>query len=190
MIAAERRVAAAFNRAGEAKAAQLPRLILNANTAVIESDILQLKEDFDSPTGGVGANLIAPIYKGGALRTQVRIRTIEQKEAVAAYARQALRALGDIESALAAGQNLAERETVLRQVLQDSERALALVESSYRIGAGDLRAVEQQQLGVQAARLALLRVQSEQLSQRANLHLALGGSFQPAAVAHNVAATR
>jgi outer membrane protein TolC len=90
MLAAERRVASAFNRVGEAKAARLPRLILNANVAAIDSDILQLKEDFDNPTGGVGAKLIAPIYQGGALKTQVTIRTLEQQEAVAEYARLAL----------------------------------------------------------------------------------------------------
>ena len=39
--------------------------------------------------------------------------------------------------------------------------------------------MQQQQLNVNSARLALLRVQSEQLAQRANLHLALGGSFEP-----------
>ncbi len=178
MVAAERRVAAAFNRVGEAKAAQLPRLILNANVAAIKSDILQLKSDFDNPTGGVGAKLIAPIYQGGALKAQVRIRTLEQKEAVAAYARQALQALGDVENALASGQTLAERELLLRRVLTDSERAQALAQTSYRVGRGDLRAVQQQQLSVLAARLALLRVHSEQLAQRVNLHLALGGSFE------------
>jgi outer membrane protein TolC len=92
LIAAERRVAAAFNRVGEAKAAQLPRLNLNANIAAISSDILQLREDFDNPTGGLGANLLAPIYQGGALKTQVEIRTLEQKQALAEYARLALRA--------------------------------------------------------------------------------------------------
>ena len=178
MIAAERRVAAAFNRVGEARAAQLPRIILNANVATIESDILQLKEDFDNPTGGAGAKLIAPIYQGGALKTQVKIRTLDQKEAVAQYARQALRALGDVENSLAASQALAGREPVLRQALADSERALVLLETSYRVGVADLRAVQQQQLSVHAARLALLRVQSEQLAQRVNLHLALGGSFE------------
>lgn len=177
MVAAERRVAAAFNRVGEARAAQLPRLILNANVAAINSEIVQLKDDFDNPTGGVGAKLIAPIYQGGALKTQVRIRTLEQKQAVASYAGQALKALGDVENVLAAGQTLVERERVLRQVLTDSERALALAQTSYRVGRGDLRAVQQQQLGVHAARLTLLRVQSEQLAQRVNLHLALGGSF-------------
>jgi len=178
MIAAERRVAAAFNRVGEAKAAQLPRVILNANIAAISSEILVLKKDFENPTGGAGAKLIAPIYQGGALKSQVRIRTLEQKEAVAQYAQLALRALGDVENSLAAGQSLTGREQVLRQVLADNTRALNLAQTSYRVGRGDLRAVQQQQLNVHAARLALLRVESEQLTQRVNLHLALGGSFE------------
>lgn len=177
LVAAERRVAAAFNRVGEAKAAQLPRLILNANLAAIDSDILQLKTDFENPTGGAGARLIAPLYQGGALKTQVRIRTAEQKEAVAQYARLALRALNDVESALAASQALADREPVLRQVVADSERVLTLLEARYRVGMGDLRAVQQQQLSLGAARVALLRVRGEQLAQRVDLHLALGGSF-------------
>jgi len=178
MIAAERRVAAAFNRVGEAKAARLPRLILNANVAVIESDILQLKDDFENPTGGIGLKLIAPIYDGGALKTQAVIRTLEQQEAIAQYARMALRALGDVEGALAAGQTLAERETMLRQVLADHQRVLELANTNYRVGSGDLRAVQQQQVSVNAAQLSLLRVQCEQLAQRINLHLSLGGSFE------------
>jgi outer membrane protein TolC len=40
--------------------------------------------------------------------------------------------------------------------------------------------VQQQQLSVYAARLGLLRVQSEQLSQRVNLHLVLGGGWMEA----------
>ena len=182
MVAAERRVAASFNRVGEAKAARLPRIILNASVAAIQSDILELKSDFENPTFGVGARLIAPIYDGGALKTQVEIRTIEQKEAVAQYARLALRALGDVENALAAGQTLAERDQLLQRTVADNQRALALAQTSFRVGKGDMRAVQQQQLNVHSARLALLRVQSEQLAQRTNLYLALGGSFENASV--------
>ena len=178
LIAADRRVAAAFNRVGEAKSTRLPRFILNANVAAIESDILELKDDFENPTGGVGLKLIAPIYQGGALDTQVVIRTLEQKEAVAQYARLALRALGDVENALATGKTLTERDQILQRTVSYNQRALELAQTSYRVGRADLRAVQQQQLGVYAARLALLRVESEQLSQRVNLHLALGGSFQ------------
>jgi NodT family efflux transporter outer membrane factor (OMF) lipoprotein len=177
LVAAERRVAAAFHRVGEAKAARLPRIFLNANVAVIESNILSLKEDFANPTGGAGAKLLAPLYDSGALKTQVEIRTLEQKEAVASYASMALRALADVENALAAGTTLKERHTLLRRTVTDNERALELAQTSYRVGKGDLRAVQQQQLSLHSARLALLRVQSEELSQRVNLHLALGGSF-------------
>src|SRR6185436_9945221 len=178
LVAAERRVAAAFNRVGEAKAAQLPRIILNVSGGAINSEVVQLKSDFENPTGGAGARLIAPIYQGGALKAQVLIRTAEQKQAVAEYGRMALRALGDVESALAASQSLAEREPILRQTLADNQRALELTQEAYRVGRGDLRAVQQQQLSVHTAHLALLRVQSEELTQRVNLHLALGGGWE------------
>lgn len=178
MVAAERRVAAAFNRVGEAKAARLPRIILNANIAAIESDILQLKDDFTNPTGGVGARLIAPIYQGGALDTQVEIRTLEQKEAVAAYAAMALRALGEVETALASAQSLIERREALERVSVDAGRTLEHAQTQYRVGKGDLRAVQQQQLSLSTAELALLHIRAEQLAQRAALHLAIGGSFE------------
>jgi NodT family efflux transporter outer membrane factor (OMF) lipoprotein len=180
LVAAERRVAAAFHRVGESKAALLPSLSLNASAAHLQSDVLQLKEDFSNPTAGAGARLVAPIYRGGALVSQVQIRTAEQKTAVADYARMALRAIGEVENALAAGQTLKEREGILRQVVLENERSLVLADQNYRTGSQDLRSVLQQQVAVQNSRLALLRVQSEQLSQRVNLHLALGGGFETA----------
>jgi len=180
MVAAERRVAAAFDRVGEAKAARLPRISLNASVADISSEVLQLKTDYENPSSGVGGRIVAPIYQGGALDTQVEIRTIEQKEAVAQYARMALSAIGDVENALAAEQTLAERVQLLQRIVADNQRALDLVQTSYRVGKTDLRSVEQQQLNLFAARLALLGVQSDQLRQRVNLHLALGGSFESA----------
>jgi len=139
-----------------------------------------MQYDFDSPTGGAGAKLIAPVYRGGELQTQVEIRTLEQKEAVADYARMAIRALGDVENSLAASEALADRKALLEQALTDNQRVLELTNTSYRVGRADLRAVQQQQINLHSARQALLRVQSDQLSERTNLHLALGGSFEPA----------
>ena len=180
LVAAERRVAAAFNRVGEAKAARLPTLTLNASAAWMTSEIIELKENYKNPTKGAGARLIAPVYRGGELVTQVEIRTLEQKEAVAAYAASALKALGDVENALAAGGNLSERESLLQRAVADNRRALDLVETSYKTGKADMRAVQQQLLDLQSARLSLLRVRSEELAQRVNLHLALGGNFETA----------
>src|SRR6185436_2788132 len=120
----------------------------------------------------------APIFLGGALQAQVEARTAEQKQALAEYGRVGARAFGEVESALAASAALEEREAILRDLVSENTRALDFANQRYRVGAGDLRAVQQQSLALSAARTALLRVQSERLVQRVNLHVALGGSFE------------
>ena len=112
VIAAERRVAAAFDRVGEARAAQLPRISLTAGGSSVSSDLIELK-DTSNPIWSFGGNLIAPLYQGGALRAQVEIRSAEQKQAVAEYARTGQRAFGEVENALAAENALRERDAIL-----------------------------------------------------------------------------
>jgi outer membrane protein, multidrug efflux system len=177
IVAGERRIAAAFNRVHEAKAARLPAISLTTGVSAITSDLLVLVEH-DNPVWNYGATLLAPIFKGGALKTQVEIRTAEQKQAVAEYARVALQAFSEVENALASEIAAREREQILAQTVSDTERALQVVQSQYKVGSTDLRFVSQRQLALNAARSALIRVQSEQRVQRVNLHLALGGSFE------------
>jgi multidrug efflux system outer membrane protein len=179
VIAAERRVAAAFRRIEEAKAARLPRISLTAALTSISSDLFVLK-DRDNPVWSAGASISQPLYLGGALQSQVEIRTAEQKQAIAEYGRVGARAFGEVENALSSAFTLDEREAILTQLVADNSRALELANVRYRVGAGDLRAVQQQSLALHAARTALLRVQAERLLQRVNLHLALGGSFEAA----------
>jgi NodT family efflux transporter outer membrane factor (OMF) lipoprotein len=182
VVAAERRVAVAFYRTEEAKAARLPRISLTAAVTTISSELFVL-QDRNDPVWSAGASLLAPIYLGGALQSQVEIRTVEQKQAMAEYGRVGARAFGEVESALSSAFTLEERTTILARAVAENERALELANVRYRVGSGDLRAVQQQQIAVYAARTAMLRVQSEQLVQRVNLHLALGGNFETPAVA-------
>ena len=182
VVAAERRVAAAWDRVGEAKAARLPRLSLVAGVSTISSDIFVLR-NVDNPAISLGANLVAPIFTGGALEGTQALRTAEQRQAVAAWAQTALRAFSEVENALSAEASLADRETILQAAVADAQRARVLQESRYTVGVSDLRSVLQQQLAVYATRMSLLRVQAESRVQRVNLHLALGGDFGPAAAA-------
>ena len=181
VVAAERRVAAAFARVGEARAAQLPRISLTAGISSVSSDLLVL-QNHDNPAWSVGANLLAPLYQGGALRAQVEIRTAEQKQAVADYARAGQRAFGEVENALSAEAALRDRDDLLDATVRDNARALELSQVQYKVGSADLRAVEQNQLSLYSARMTRLGVQAEQLAQRVNLHLALGGGFDEAPV--------
>jgi outer membrane protein TolC len=176
VVAAERRIAVAFYRTEEAKAARLPRISLTAAVTTISSELFVLKQR-DDPLWSAGAGLLAPIYLGGALQSQVEIRTTEQKQALAEYGRIGARAFGEVESALSSVFTLEERTSILARAVAENERALELANVRYRVGSADLRVVQQQQIAVYAARTAMLRVQSEQLVQRVNLHLALGGGW-------------
>ncbi len=177
VVAAERRIAAAFNRVHEAKAARLPAIALTTGVSSISSELFVL-QDRDNPIWNFGANLVAPIFKGGALKTQVEIRTAEQKQAIAAYASVGLRAFSEVETALSAEIAAREREQILAQTMADSQRALEIVQTQFKVGSTDLRFVTQRQLALNATQSALVRMQAEQRVQRVNLHLALGGSFE------------
>jgi hypothetical protein len=157
----------------------LPRISLTAGVNSISSDLFVL-QDRDNPVWSAGANLIAPIFQGGALKAQVEIRTAEQKQAVAEYARAALRAFGEAENALASEIASQDREQILLRAVAENDRALELAKVSFNVGSIDMRPVQQQQLALYATRSALVRVQSEQRLQRVNLHLALGGGWQAA----------
>lgn len=178
VIAAERRVAAAFDRVGEAQAAKLPRISLSAAVSWLSSSIFVL-QDRDDPSGGFGATLLYSIFNAGQLQAQVELRTAEQKQAAALWAQTAQRAFNEVEGTLQSEAALAARAEILELAAAEQARTLALQETRYRVGSGDLRAVTEAQMKLTDARLALLRVQSEQRVQRVALHLALGGDVAP-----------
>jgi NodT family efflux transporter outer membrane factor (OMF) lipoprotein len=178
VIAAQRRIAAAFSRVKEAQMARLPKISLTGSGSDLTSDLFVLQER-DNPVWSAGGSILAPLFTGGALKGQVEVRTAEQKQAVALYVQTALKAFADVENALSSELALEEREAILASAVSDARRALELAETRYRVGSGDLRSVEQQQLAYRQARMTLLRVQSERRVQRVNLHLALGGDFAP-----------
>jgi len=182
VAAAERRVASAYYLVGEARAARFPRIALTASVSSISSDLVFLK-DRENPAWSAGGSLMMPLFAGGALAAQVDVRTAEQKAAVADFGRIGVRVFSEVENALAADFNLAQRVPVLEASVAENERALALAEVRYRVGTVDQRAVQQQLLATSAARAALTRAVSERLVQRVNLHLALGGGFGPPPVA-------
>jgi outer membrane protein, multidrug efflux system len=179
VVAADRRVAAAFYGIQEAKAARLPSISLTASVSDISSDLFVLKNR-DNPIWSAGASLLQPVFNAGALQTQVRIRTAEQKQAIAEYGQIGARAFAEVEDALSAEFAATRREAILARAVAENETALDFGQQRYKVGSGDLRAVSQQQLAVFGTRSTLLRVQSERLVQRVNLYLVLGGGFDAA----------
>jgi NodT family efflux transporter outer membrane factor (OMF) lipoprotein len=177
--AAERRVAAAFYRTYEARAARLPKISLSASFNSVTSDLIVLKER-DNPIWSLGAGIIAPIFTGGALKAQVDVRSAEQKAAIAEFARIGSRAFSEVENALSASYNLDAREESLLRAVEVNERALGLTRVRLDVGSGDQRGVQTQMIALHTVRATHAHVRAERLIQRVNLHLALGGGFDAA----------
>ena len=177
VVAAERRIEAAFYRVAEAKAARLPKIALTAGVSSISSSLFVL-QGHDNPIASLGGNLVAPIFNGYALQAQVDVRTAEQQLAIAEFGRIGARAFSEVEAALSAGFAADEREAILARAVASNARSLELAQVRFRVGSGDLRAVLQQSVALYGARTTLLHAQNERLLQRVNLYLALGGSFE------------
>lgn len=170
LLAAERRIRAAFLLGEEARLARLPSFTLTA-TAGGNADV----SDF---VASIGAGIFAPIFTGGALEAQLVIANADQKAALAVYGQALLTAFREVEDALANERLFEERESFLESVVSSNENALDIARMQLTEGAIDTLSVLQIQARVVAARASLIRIRGERLAQRVNLHLALGGSFK------------
>lgn len=175
LIAATRRVAAAFNQAESAKAARLPKLAITANGGAISQDFSSLS--LDDVFFNLAGNLMGPIFDGGRLKEQVAIETAKQEEALALYGAAALRAFQQVEQGLSEEARLGQRLELVEAADRHQQEALRL--SNLRFAAGSIDQVEllTVRAGTLEARLAAVAVRVERLTNRVDLHLALGGGF-------------
>ena len=169
LIAAERRVAAAFYASEDARLARLPSFSLTgvAGTTSLTNQLTELS-----------AGLFAPIFTGGALEAQLEIANTNQQAAIAAYGLTLLTAFSEVENALNNERLFAEREQFLQKAVIDNSAAMELTMEQFNVGRVDMLSVLQIQARVLAARSALIGIRNQRLVQRVNLHLALGGSFE------------
>jgi len=177
LIAAERRVAAAFHRVEEAKAAKMPSVSLTASGGKPSNELFDLVG-----AGGsffsLGANFVAPLDIGGGLQAQVEIETANQEAALASYGSIALGAFSEVENSLTNESLLLEREEFLAVSVENNENALKVTTIQYEVGQVDFLSVLQSQARTLNAKISLIRMKNSRLAQRVDLHLALGGSFQ------------
>jgi len=170
IIAADRRVAAAFFLTEEARLAKLPSFPLSVSVGG--------SSDLSGLIGDLSAGIVAPLYTGGALEAQLEIATADQDAAIAAFGATVLQALEQVEAGLTNEALLERREMFLSQSVDNNKQAYDLALKQFDVGQIDLLSVLQMQSRWIGARTGLLRVKNARLAERINLHLALGGSFE------------
>lgn len=176
LAAAERRLAAAGCRIDAARAALYPRLALTASGGTTSTELGDLVDDAFR-VWSLGGNLLTPLFRGGALRAEVARNEAEFAAASAQFGAALLRALAEVEGALAAGDLLGEQQRAAAVATTSAASARDLARERYQIGLTDFLAVQDSQQRAFAAAAAHLAVQRQRLDNRVDLILALGGGF-------------
>lgn len=177
IVAAERRVAAAFNATNQTRAAQLPTIGLTGSVGGASESLSNLLDPANL-AWSLGINLLAPIYDGGRRREAVEIATADQEQALSAYGQAAITAFSELETNLDQGVVIQQRIVDLQEAAAEAENAFRIAKLRYEEGEEELLSVLTIQQRVIGAKSSLSGVERLLLEQRVNLNLALGGSWQ------------
>jgi multidrug efflux system outer membrane protein len=181
LAAAEQRVLAAFRQEESARLALLPDFSFSMLGGRFGSQVLSLLQlNPWLATAAIGMSI--PIYEGGALKAEIKIATAQQAQAIAAYGAAVLNAFREVENALANEQLIGRRLPYTESALADSTEAVRIATVQYRAGSRDLLWVSNIQAAQIAVQAKVIRTRSLQRTNRINLYLALGGSFDVAPV--------
>lgn len=178
VLAAERRFASAGKSLTEAKRALFPRLSLTANSGTSSGDLSELLNS-DFGVWQLAGNVVQPVLAGGQLRAQADIRRADEREALATLQQSVLQAFAEVETALVSDRMLAQRERALADAARLAGEADTAARADYKDGIGDMLTVLTAQSRRITARSQLITVHRLRLDNRVNLHLALGGDYQP-----------
>lgn len=176
IIAAERRVAAAFDETREAKAARLPSIDLTGSLGSVSDGL----SDLTNPANiawNVVSSLMFPFFDAGRLEGRVEAAEAFQKQALADYQKTALAAFGEIETALSNETIFRRRAESLKIAYKHARLAEEISIEKYKMGEGELLDVLQLQRSTISTQSAYLRMEYDLLVQRVNLYLGLGGGF-------------
>jgi outer membrane protein, multidrug efflux system len=177
LAAGERRLVASRLRVTEARRALLPRISLTASGGR-SSDALGDLLDGDYSVWNLVGNLSQPLFQGGRLRAQVDLATAGQDAALAQYASTALRAFGEVETALVQQALLADQERLTQMAATEALAAERLAGDRYARGLSNYITLLESQRRAFEAQSQLLSVRLQRLQARIDLYVALGGSFE------------
>lgn len=176
LVAAERRLAADGCRVDAARAALYPRLSLTASGGTSTEKLEDLVDD-DFRVWSLGANLLQPLFRGGALRADIARAQARRAEALANYGSAVLHAFVEVEDTLAATAQLDERQRATTSAANHARLASEMARDRYQLGLADFLATADGQRQAYQADSARLSIERQRLENRIDLFLALGGGF-------------
>ncbi|MDP5007562.1 MAG: efflux transporter outer membrane subunit, partial [Glaciimonas sp.] len=134
---AEAQLAAANASVAVARAALFPSISLTGSTGAQSNALLSL---FNGPNllANLGANLVAPIFDAGRLKSKRDLAIAQKEELVQAYRATVIAALSEVDIALGQISSLDEQRDLKTIEMEQASEAFNLSEIRYKVGAEDL----------------------------------------------------
>ncbi|RFB04704.1 efflux transporter outer membrane subunit [Parvularcula marina] len=178
VIAAERRLKAAGLNAAAARKALLPSLSLSGSAFEQEFEASNISFDLSDAAQSLTANLVQPLFQGGRLRAQARAAKADMEAVVFDYAGTVLTAYQEVENALAAERFLTAQLEAQSLAFEEAKAAEELTQRQYLSGTTNifnLISAQQRRISAESQYISASR---QRLSNRIDLYLALGASFE------------
>ena len=176
---AERQIAAANFRIGEARAAFFPNILL---TGALGVQSLSLSDLFISSARfwQVGPTITLPLYTGGRLEGQLSLARARNEETLVRYAQAVQQAFREVNDALVANQQIQRVLAVLERQLVAARDAMQLAELRYLNGLTNYLDVLEAQRVVFTSEVELVRARRDRLVAVVQVYKALGGGWNAA----------
>jgi len=176
IVAAATRLEAAGFSANAARKAMYPGLSLRASIADQASNIEDVFDGRDL-IRTVSASILAPVFRGGALRAERDRAAALAEQRAADLVNTSLTALREVENALDADRRLAERVDALEIAAAEAQAALDLLERQYASGVATIFELIDAQTRLISAQGQYISARRERIDNRIGLHLAIAGDF-------------
>ncbi len=173
---AEALLAAADANVYAARAAFLPTIQLTGQGG-FQSNALKSLFNAESAFYSLASGLTQPIFDGFRLKGLLDLQRGRQEELLQIYRRSVISAFGDVENALIAIEQTAERERRQREVVASSRRAYELSVQRLDAGTIDLITLVNTQQTLFQAQDVLVQVQFARFQSTVSLFQALGGGW-------------
>jgi multidrug efflux system outer membrane protein len=174
---AERRLEAAFNRIGVAKASLYPALNLTGLLGFASPSLTTFLGSSGFVANGF-ANLAGPIFQWGQNKRRIRITQYQNEQAFRNYELTVLTAFGDVDNALAQYRTYSQEYEVRHQLVMAARKALELTEAKYNYGYSSYYEVLIQQNYLFDAELAESTTLQQKINSLVFLYKSLGGGWQ------------
>lgn len=175
---AERQLAAATARVGQATAELYPSFTLLGTLGLSSSDTSNF---FNSGSRyySFGPSFSWNLFAGGSIRAQIKVQDAQTEQALVNYEQTVLNALHEVDNAATSYFQQKERVIALKKSVKAARRTLELSLRLYKEGLKDFQSVLDAQRSLFSADDDLAQAKGQLVSNLVALYKALGGGWNP-----------